>query len=275
MRVRVLFFGQLREIVGAAELEAELPPSARMQDAFAFFQERFPLLASFRSITIASRNQEYAPWDTALEDNDEIALLPPVSGGSFSPRGGGTGGESRTEATSEAAAESSANVCETAQAPVVDQVGDEICQLLRAPMPVAQWVGWVKGVEDGAVAAFEGIVRNHSRGRATLYLEYEAYAPMALAKMREIAAQAREKFAIHRVAIIHRLGRMEIGEASVLIAVSAAHRAAAFDACRFAIDTLKHTVPIWKKEFFADGSAWAEGEILRGETPLGPVASKR
>jgi molybdopterin synthase catalytic subunit len=246
-----------------------------MQDAFAFFQERFPLLAPFRAITIASRNQEYAPWNTALEDNDEIAFLPPVSGGSFSPRGGGTGGVSRAEASSEAAAESSANVSESAQARAVDQAGDEICRLLRVPIPVSKWIAFVKAAEDGAIAAFEGIVRSHSRGREALYLEYEAYAPMALAKMREIAAQAREKFAVHRIAILHRLGRLEIGETSVLIAVSAAHRGAAFDACRYSIDTLKRTVPIWKKEFFTDGSAWADGEVPSSEPPLAAGASKR
>ena len=114
--------------------------------------------------------------------------------------------------------------------------------------------------EDGALVVFDGFVRNNFRGRRTLYLEYEAYEPMALAKIREIGAQIREKFAVRRLAIVHRLGRLEIGETSVLIAVSSPHRAAAFDSCRFAIDTLKRTVPIWKKEFFADGAIWADGE---------------
>ncbi|MGA7191797.1 MAG: molybdenum cofactor biosynthesis protein MoaE, partial [Candidatus Acidiferrales bacterium] len=100
------------------------------------------------------------------------------------------------------------------------------------------------------------------KGRQTLYLEYEAYEPMAYAKMRAIGAEIREKFSVHRIAIVHRLGRLEIGETSILIAVSSAHRAAAFDACRYAIDTLKRTVPIWKKEFFVGGAVWAEGESL-------------
>src|SRR5207248_5612647 len=119
----------------------------------------------------------------------------------------------------------------------------------------------VRGDEDGAVSSFDGCVRNHSHGRATLYLEYEAYEAMALAKMQQIAAHLHEAYSINRVAIVHRLGRLEIGETSVFIAVSAAHRGAAFDACRYAIDTLKKTVPIWKKEFFADGAVWADGEI--------------
>jgi molybdopterin synthase catalytic subunit len=106
-----------------------------------------------------------------------------------------------------------------------------------------------------------------------LYLEYEAYESMALDKMRQIGEQLHQEFPIHRVAIVHRLGRLEIGETSVFIAVSAPHRAAAFDACRFAIDTLKRTVPIWKKEYFEDGAVWADGE-LPPAPPSGPkVAS--
>jgi molybdopterin synthase catalytic subunit len=114
---------------------------------------------------------------------------------------------------------------------------------------------------DGAIVTFDGCVRNQSHGRRTLYLDYEAYESMALAKMREIAAEAHAKFSIDRVAITHRLGRLEIGETSVFIAVSAPHRAAAFDACRYIIDTLKRSVPIWKKEYFEDGAVWADGEL--------------
>ena len=114
---------------------------------------------------------------------------------------------------------------------------------------------------DGAIVTFDGCVRNQSHGRRTLYLDYEAYESMALAKMGEIAAEVHAKFAIDRVAIAHRLGRLEIGETSVFIAVSAPHRAAAFDACRHAIDTLKRSVPIWKKEYFEDGAVWADGEL--------------
>jgi molybdopterin synthase catalytic subunit len=114
---------------------------------------------------------------------------------------------------------------------------------------------------DGAIVTFDGCVRNQSHGRRTLFLDYEAYESMALAKMREIAAEVHAKFPIDRVAVAHRLGRLEIGETSVFIAVSAPHRAAAFDACRYAIDTLKRSVPIWKKENFEDGAVWADGEL--------------
>jgi molybdopterin synthase catalytic subunit len=148
-------------------------------------------------------------------------------------------------------------------------------EITRAVIPKAEIAVQVRTDGDGAVAAFDGCVRNQSHGRATLYLEYEAYEAMALAKMREIAAHIHANYAIRKVAMVHRLGRLEIGETSVFIAVSAAHRAAAFDACRYAIDTLKKTVPIWKKEFFADGAVWADGELppVPAETPAAKPAS--
>ena len=147
---------------------------------------------------------------------------------------------------------------------------NDICQLVRDPIDMPALVRQVRAPEDGAIVTFDGFVRNQSHNRPTLYLDYEAYESMALAKMREIAAQLHEKFAIHLVAIVHRLGRLEIGETSVFIAVSAPHRAAAFDACRVAIDTLKRTVPIWKKEYFEDGAVWADGEL-----PPAPAATPR
>jgi molybdopterin synthase catalytic subunit len=151
--------------------------------------------------------------------------------------------------------------------------GDTI-QLVHHALDVAELARSVRGSEDGAVVTFDGFVRNHSHDRATLYLEYQAYEPMALRKMTEIAEHLHKNFAIHRVAIAHRLGRLEIGETSVYIAVSAAHRGPAFDACRYAIDTLKRTVPIWKKEFFTDGAVWADGELPpAAETPSRKPAS--
>jgi molybdopterin synthase catalytic subunit len=153
-------------------------------------------------------------------------------------------------------------------------------ELTREVIPSAAIAREVRADEDGAVATFDGCVRNHSHGRRTLHLEYEAYESMALAKMREIAEHLHEHYAINRVGMVHRLGRLEIGETSVFIAVSSAHRAAAFDACRYAIDTLKKTVPIWKKEFFADGAVWADGELppapeasAAAETPAAKPAS--
>ena len=145
---------------------------------------------------------------------------------------------------------------------------NDICQLVRDPIDMPALARYVRAPEDGAIVTFDGFVRNQSHNRPTLYLDYEAYESMALTKMQEIAAQLHEEFAIHRVVIVHRLGRLEIGETSVFIAVSAPHRGAAFDACRFAIDTLKRTVPIWKKEYFEDGAVWADGEL-----PPAPAAT--
>jgi MoaE-MoaD fusion protein len=147
---------------------------------------------------------------------------------------------------------------------------DDIFQLVREPINAQALIARVRAPGDGAIVTFDGFVRNESHHRPTLYLDYEAYESMALVKMREIGAQLHETFAIHRVVIVHRLGRLEIGETSVFIAVSAPHRAAAFDACHFAIDTLKRTVPIWKKEYFEDGAVWADGEL-----PPAPAATSR
>lgn len=228
MVLRVLFFGQLREIVGAAEQSFTASDGVCLEDLYTSYTGKFPRLAEFRASVAAAINQEYAPWNARPRTGDEVAFLPPVSGGlpvSF----------------------------------------EDILEITRARIATEQIVASLKAPEDGAVATFEGIVRNHSRGKGTLYLEYEAYEPMALAKMREIAARMHADFAIDRLAMVHRLGRLEIGETSVLVAVSSAHRAAAFDACRYGIDTLKRLVPIWKKEYFSDGAVWSEGEKIAVE----------
>lgn len=227
MRVRVLFFGQLREIVGAPEESAELSEGAKLEDLFERYGRRFPKFAEFRPSIAASINQEYAESKAALANGDEVAFLPPVSGGEIDT--------------------------------------DDIFRLLRKPIEAREIIEALKAPEDGALVVFDGFVRDNFKGQQTLYLEYEAYEPMAWAKIREIGAQIRQKFPIRRLAIVHRLGRLEIGETSVFIAIASAHRAAAFDACRYAIDTLKRTVPIWKKEFFADGAVWAEGEPVPEE----------
>src|ERR1700739_896157 len=138
---------------------------------------------------------------------------------------------------------------------------DDKLELVREVIDADEVVRNVRAGQDGAIVTFDGFVRDESHGRATSYLEYEAYESMALGKMKEIAEQIHERFAIHRVAIVHRLGRLEISETSVFIAVSAPHRGAAFAACRYAIDPLKRTVPIWKKEYFADCAVWADGEL--------------
>ena len=137
---------------------------------------------------------------------------------------------------------------------------DEKVEFFRTKIPSSQLLEKIKAGPDGAVVLFDGIVRNNTRGRQTLYLLYEAYEAMALEQMRGLANEAAERFAIRDVVLVHRLGKLEIGETSVLIVVASAHRGAAFDACRWIIDTLKKTVPIWKKEYFVDGAVWADGE---------------
>jgi molybdopterin synthase catalytic subunit len=139
--------------------------------------------------------------------------------------------------------------------------------ITRQPIDTQSVLSKLKHGEDGAALVFEGVVRNQTRGRKTLYLDYEAYEQMALQELESLASEALKKFQIRDVAIVHRLGRLEIGETSVLIAVASAHRGSAFDACRWIIDTLKKTVPIWKKEYFEDGAVWADGEPFPAEIP--------
>ena len=117
----------------------------------------------------------------------------------------------------------------------------------------------LKQSEDGAIVIFEGVVRGNARGKSVRFLEYEAYEPMALKKLEEVGAMAKDRFDIRDIAIVHRLGHMDVGECSTLIVIASAHREAAFEACRFAIDTIKQIVPIWKKEFYEDGEVWIEG----------------
>jgi MoaE-MoaD fusion protein len=237
MRVRVLFFGQLKEIVGAAHDDVDLSDGSRVEDLFERYGRRFPQLAEFRPSIAASVNQEYAEWRALLAAGDEVAFLPPVSGGQ-----------------------------QTA-------IAEDVFQLVREPIDSRSLIESLKAPEDGALVAFDGFVRNNFKGERTLYLEYEAYEPMALAKIREIGAHIHSNFAIRRCAIVHRLGRIEIGETSVLIVVSSAHRAAAFDACRYAIDALKRGVPIWKKEFFAGGAVWTEGATPSQQAISAPDSS--
>jgi MoaE-MoaD fusion protein len=227
MRVRVLFFGQLKEIVGRSEDHAEVADGARLEDLFASYGRRYPKLAGFRHSVVASVNQSLADWASPLSMGDEVAFLPPVSGGAG-----------------------------PAVAP-----GEVVIELVRERIQTEEISARLKAPEDGAIVVFEGIVRNHSGGRRTLYLEYEAYEEMALKQMGVIASAMRGQLGADSVALVHRLGRLEIGETSVLIAVTSAHRRAAFEACRYGIDTLKQTVPIWKKEYFQDGAVWAQGEV--------------
>jgi len=241
MHVRVLFFGMLRDLVGKSEDSVELQDGASVRDVLEQYGSRFPRFReSLNSLAVAV-NQRYANPDTQLKPSDEVALLPPVSGGA--PDQVITSGQ-------DAAAEH-----------------QRYAQIVRSAIDTHRTLENVKRGEDGAAVVFEGVVRNQTRGRRTLYLNYEAYEDMALQQLEHLASECLEKFQIRNVAIIHRLGRLEIGETSVLVVVASPHRAAAFDACRWIIDTLKRTVPIWKKEYFEDGAVWADGEPFPAEIP--------
>ncbi len=142
-------------------------------------------------------------------------------------------------------------------------------EILDGVLPTAEVMEEIKAGADGAVCAFDGIVRDNTRGRRTLYLDYEAYREMALSQMEGLAAEAVAKFGVREVALLHRLGRLMVGETSVLIVVASAHRGQAFEACRWLIDTLKKQVPIWKKETFEDGAVWVDGEPFPEAVALG------
>jgi molybdopterin synthase catalytic subunit len=250
MHVRGLPFGVSKDWLGASAVPVELPEGASVADLLERLREGLPARLSaqqhvLRGIAV-SVNAEYATAGQVLCDGDEVGLLPPVSGG-----------------TSRAAG-------------ALDEINPEppiVIALTREPIHAEKLVAAAKRGEDGAVSVFDGIVRNNTRGRKTLHLDYEAYEEMALKQMKELAEQARVRFAVRHVTIVHRLGRLVVGETSVLIVVASAHRGAAFDACRWLIDTLKKTVPIWKKETFVDGVVWADGEPFPAGLAVEPEAS--
>ena len=241
MQIRVLFFGILKDLIGQAHETLDLPENATLGDVLSYYEERVPRLRDLMTSLATSVNQEYAGPEAKLKPDDEVGLLPPVSGG-WEPPGSARGEPGKDQRPKHAA-------------------------IVREPIDTRAVVERIKRPEDGAVVVFEGIVRNHSRGRATLYLDYEAYEQMARKQMEDLAGQAVSQFQIREAAIVHRLGRLEIGEASVLIVVASGHRAAAFEACRWLIDTLKRTVPIWKKEHFENGAVWADGEPFPAQVP--------
>ncbi|MFI5071817.1 MAG: molybdenum cofactor biosynthesis protein MoaE [Terriglobales bacterium] len=242
MEVKVLFFGILKDVVQRESDILVLPSNATLEDLLRHYKE---LSVQFKQLlpSIAfSVNQEYASPATKLKQGDEVALLPPVSGGS-----------------SDRAPDEPSQLATNLRAATVKQKID-----------TGRVLDGIKQPFHGAVVVFEGIVRNNTRGRRTLHLDYESYEDMALKQMESLAAKALRDFKVRDIRVVHRLGRLLIGETSVLIVVAAEHRGAAFDACRWLIDTLKRTVPIWKKEYFEDGAVWADGEpfpieISRGE----------
>lgn len=227
VRVRLLFFGAAREVAGCSEMELDLNAPATSRSALEEILARYPDLRRFGRSLLFAVNQEYARETVEVRDGDELAVFPPVSGGAAA-----ASDESR-----------------------------DFFELTTAPIDVGEVARRVVPNECGATVTLDGYVREFTRGRKrTLYLVYEAYPAMALSELRRLGREAHERFEIAHIGIIHRTGRMEIGESSVCIAVSAPHRRAAFEACEWAIRELKRTVPIWKKEFFEDGEMWVEGE---------------
>jgi molybdopterin synthase catalytic subunit len=237
MRARVLFFGMLKEIVGRAAEDAEFPPGADLRAVFDCYAARFPKLHQLAASIVVARNQEFAALSTALADGDEVAFLPPVSGG--------------------------ADVAFEAYQPLEIEEGGNYFALTREAIDVRPLVARVQTGAEGAVVTFEGTVRNNTKGRPTLCLDYDCYEPMALKTMAQIGREIAAAHAVTRVAMVHRLGRMLVGEISVAVIVAAPHRKPAFDAALEGINRLKKLVPIWKKEHFVDGEVWVEGESDR------------
>ncbi len=220
----------LKDIAGRSTDDFDAPPGANLDAVFAHYSGQFPKLKEMEASIVLARNHEFAARTDVLSDGDEVAFLPPVSGGAGF--------------THEIADSDTGNFFALTRLPIDTRA--VIARLLRG--------------EDGAVVDFEGVVRNNTKGRPTLYLDYECYEPMAVKMMSRIGREIAASHAVDRIALVHRLGRLEIGEASVAVVVTAPHRRPAFEAALEGINRLKKLVPIWKKEYFADGEVWVEGE---------------
>jgi len=224
MRVTVRYFAVVRELFGREGEEQELPEGATVAHLLDRLIAQQPILERLRRSMLVMVNRRYARPDQPLSDGDEVALIPPVSGGS----------EQRF------------------------RVGPE-------PLDAASIAQLVAHPGAGAIVTFVGTVRDQARGKPVRYLEYEAYAEAAEEAFAQIAEEIAQRWPVLGVAIHHRTGRLEIGEASVVIAVASAHRAEAFEACRYAIERLKQIAPIWKKEVYGDGEVWIGSEALYQE----------
>ena len=226
MRVEVLFFAGARDKVGQRAMGVSLAPGATVEKLLQQLSDSYPGFSTMAATAQVAVNEEYAPKTLTLKEGDEIAVIPPVSGGA----------------------------CQAAFRVVDREIRpEELHDVVRC-------------AGDGAVVTFSGVVRDHSGNTRTSHLFYEAYAPMAERKMADLAAEARSRWPIGGVAMLHRVGRLEIGEISILLSVASQHRCEAFEACQFLIDRLKEEVPVWKKEVGSEGEYWVEGPTGRPPT---------
>jgi len=230
VRIRVLFFGVLRDVVGLREDSLDIPDGARLGLVFELYAARFPRLRAMAASVVLALNQEFSTPAAPLVEGDEVAFLPPVSGGSGYTK------------------------------EIRDQATGNFFALTREPIDGGRIARELLRGEDGAFVNFEGVARNNTKGRPTRYLDYECYEAMAVKMMAQIGREIAAGFAIGRIAMVHRLGRIEIGETSVAVVVTAPHRRPAFDAALEGINRLKRMVPVWKKEHFVDGEVWVDGE---------------
>jgi len=252
--VRVLFFGAARDVVGHTEVDLSLKGNSTAANAFEQVLENFPKLRRFGRSLLFAVNQEYAAGDREVKDGDELAVFPPVSGGS------GLDTETRRHGDAETGTAS------TLKATEAERKTHDFFELTTDAIDVGAVARRVVLPECGATVTLDGYAREWTKGRQTLHLIYEAYAPMAQRELARLGRKVHERFEIAHIGVVHRTGRLEIGETSVVIAVSAPHRRAAFEACEWAIRELKRTVPIWKKEVFEDGEIWVEGEGISSPT---------
>jgi len=228
MRVRVLFFGMLKDIVGSPSEDVDFPQGADLRTVFESYAARFPRMRELAPSIVIARNQQFSDISAGIAEGDELAFLPPVSGG----------------------ADMDAEI----------RQDGHYFALTRHAIDTRAIIARLLTGAEGAVITFEGTVRNNTKGRATRCLDYEGYQSMALKMMSQIGLEVANQYEVERIAMVHRLGRLLIGETSVAVIVTAPHRGPAFEATRAAIDRLKKRVPIWKKEHFADGEVWVEGE---------------
>jgi molybdopterin converting factor subunit 1 len=228
MRIRLRFFASLRERLGRSEQLCEVPSGATVATVWEMLKREHPDLAAVERAVAFAVAQEYVDKDHSLQDNDELAFIPPVSGGAMT-----------------------------------DEATRILCRITQDPIDLRALTDFVADPAAGAMTTFIGTTRNTNDGRQVIRLEYECYPGMAEKEMQKIAAAVLTRWPITKIAMIHRLGRVDIGEASVAIAVSSSHRHAAFEACHYAINQLKETVPIWKKELYEGGELWIGSQTGR------------